>query len=205
MPKISRRAIIALSSFSLSFLTGCAAASTGSQSPDPSGGGTVRASVSPEMSVARHYSSLVEVAEYSTDIVEGVVVGQPAVVPAAIDPGPDDTAKATVSSFEVIGVIGGDLFRPGDVIPIHQLGTVDEPVDKILQANQSYVLYLEPFYFVADHPTGQYVIVGDASVAMATNLQTGRFRLRDMSATSRVDVSQLKQTAKSLGRKATPN
>lgn len=205
MMKIKLNAAIALATcgFSVLALSGCGTASTAHTSSPPATSTSINGP-NQEGSASRHYASLADVASYSTDLVEGVVTGEQEVVPAALDPAPDDKAQSTISSVKITQVLGGDSFKPGDTILVRQLGTGAAPVDNILLPDQTYALYVEPFYFVEGTSTGQYVIVGDTSIAMAATKRTGIVKLNRGPATS-VGLTALRATVSSLGTKARPN
>jgi len=127
------------------------------------------------------YNSISELTTDSMTVVVGRVEGTPEIVNAA-ESG-DTVTKSSIYQLRVTSSLKGDSTED-DVLPIRQLGTVKQPAfapadAALLESGQTYVLFLNPFYFERGKPTGQYVITGEEGAFRLDGTEAVRTTTRD--------------------------
>lgn len=129
------------------------------------------------------YSSIDQVKKQATQIIIGRVEGTRTVAAAeGATPGPD-TLSASIFRVRVTRALKGGA-RVQSTVSVRQIGTPTEPAlptdeQGMLKVGQSYVLFLEPFYFHPGVSTGQYVVVGGEAAFSVSGNQAVRTTTRD--------------------------
>ncbi|AKU15190.1 hypothetical protein [Luteipulveratus mongoliensis] len=185
-------------------------------SPDAIPGRGTQPSPSPstnhvEVDWTRSYSSLDQLAEKSTEIVEIEVVADPSPeIVWAASPGTEPAAdsgagadKATLLRATVVRSWAGTK-KSGQQLTIHQMGTPASPFATTAEAahlvpGRRYAVYLAPFWYERGHDIRRYIVVGSLGAFAPSGSTWARITSRD-AVPQRVTSDQIRASVPAMDR-----